>query len=238
MKNILFIFLALQIDLCFSQVPFNYEQKEAWFDFAVGRENTGLINGREYFIPFQGFNTNPFFGSLEATNENLRIDGENYYNVSLLYDTYSDILVLRTKDKSNLFAMVQLDNQRIESFSLQGHFFQKMTNPLFQRKSSEGFYDLLFKGKDFSLLCKRSKIEFMDERQPKYEIADKYFLLINDRWSNFSGFEDFYGLNGTQKKDITLFMKSRKIKARKMEERDLISVASFCNSQLERISKK
>jgi len=235
---ILFLVTVLRFSSCFSQEPLNYEQKETWFDLAVGRENTGLINGPEYFIPFQGFNTNPFFGSLEATNEILRIDGKNYYNVSLLYDSYSDVLVLRTKDKSNLFAMVQLDNQRIESFTLQGHFFQKMMNPLFQGKSKEGFYDILYKGKNFSFLCKRSKKEFMDDHQPKYELADKYFLLHDNQWAKFSGFNDFYRLTGVHKTEITLFIKTQKIKARKMIEKDLVAVASFCDSRVESLTNK
>jgi hypothetical protein len=232
------LLIVLHFDLCFSQVPFNYEQKEAWFDLAVGRENTGLINGIEYFIPFQGFNTNPFFGSLKSTDEILEIDEKKYHNVSLLYDTYNDVLVLRTKDKSNLFAMVKLDKQRIQSFTLQGHFFKKMNNPLLQGKSKDGFYDILYKGKNFSFLCKRSKKEFMDDQQPKYELADKYFLLHDNRWAKFSGFKDFYGLTGVQKKEIALFIKSQKIKARKMIEKDMVAVASFCDSRVESLTKK
>lgn len=235
---ILALLLALHFNLCFSQAPLNYEQKEDWFDFAVGRENTGLINGQEYFIPFQGFNTNPFFGSLALTKEILEIDGRKYYNVSLLYDTYSDVVVLRIKDKSNLFAMVKLDNERVQSFTLQGHSFQKMTNPLLQRKSKEGFYDLLYKGTCLTLLCKRSKSNFMDGQQEKYRIEDKYYLVFNSQWSKLSSFKDFYELKGTQKRDITTLLKSRKIKARKMAEKDLIDVASFCNSRMEKRTKE
>lgn len=218
---------------CFSQAPLDYEQKETWFDLAVGRENTGLLNGPEYFIPFQGFNTNPFFGSLEVTRETFRIDDRNYNNVSLLYDTYSDVLVLRIKDRSNLFAMVQLDKERVQNFTLQGHFFQKMTNPVLPGEATQGFYDLLYKGTHLSLLCKRSKTDFVEEGQRKYKAKDKYYLIYEDQWSGLSGFKNFYELKGIQKKDVTSFMKDRKIKARKMMEKDLVGVASFCNSRIE-----
>jgi hypothetical protein len=232
------LLIVLHFGSCFSQINLNYEQKEIWFDLAVGRENTGLVNGPEYFIPFQGFNTNPFFGSLEATNETLRLDEKNYYNVSLLYDTYSNVLVLRIKDKSNLFTMVQLDKERVQSFTLQGHLFQKMTNPLLQGETKQGFYDLLYKGINLSLLCKRAKTDFVEEGQRKYKVKDKYYLIYENRWSGLSGFKDFYELRGTRKKDVTSFMKGQKIKARKMMEKDLVAVASFCNSGLENFPKE
>ena len=198
---------------CVSQTQFNYSQKEIWFDNIIGQENSGLINGPEYFIPFQGFKTNPFFGSLKETNEKLRIDEMDYYNVPLLYDCYSDVLVLRIKNKSNLFAMLQLDKNRIQSFSLQGHQFQKMTNNI-SSKANQDFYDVLYQNKNLSLVSKRSKISFVEDRQRKYKTRDKYYLIYNGQWKGLSKYRDFFQLKKTHKQVILEFIHHRKIKTR------------------------
>src|SRR4051812_49310890 len=81
--------------------PLVYDQKEIWFDNIVGPENSGLVNGREYFIAFPGATSHPFFGSREMTGEKLVFHSQLYVNVPLLYDIFNDEIILRHRDKRN-----------------------------------------------------------------------------------------------------------------------------------------
>ncbi|CAN5470145.1 hypothetical protein BH10BAC4_BH10BAC4_25950 [soil metagenome] len=211
--------------------PLIYAQKELWFDKIVSRENTSLINGPEYFIPFQGATTHPFFGSRELTNEEVRYDAQLYENVFLLYDIYSDVLVLRIRDHSGLFALVHVDKAKVESFTLYQHRFRKMMDP----KSTSGettysFYNVLAEGKNIMLVARRTKTRQVLAQQTEYEIDDKYYFVRDGKWSLLSGTKSYYELMEAEESQITGFIKSQHIKVRKRDEKDLIAIAVFCNS--------
>jgi len=98
------------------------------------------------------------FWIAEVTNEQVVVDGQTYNNIHIMYDMFGDVLVLRFRDKRGLFALIQLDKKRVESFTLYQHRFRKMTNPISPEASiAHGYYDVLFDGKRITLVAKRRK---------------------------------------------------------------------------------
>jgi hypothetical protein len=230
--RLILFFLLTKFSFCLSQPNTAINVSEIEFDLVIGRENTSLINGPEYFIPFQGFNTHPFFGTLEARPEMLRIENQNYYNVPLLFDIYNEVVILRTKDKSNIFAMVRLNKEKVEFFSMNGHHFERMINPLFQRTEKQGFYDVLYRGSEVSLVCKRAKISILVDRQRKYKERNDFFIVRGHEWFELSSFRDFTMLNTSFRNEIYGFKKKQRIKSRRMKEHELIAISNFCNTLL------
>jgi hypothetical protein len=208
---------------------FAYEHKELWFDQIVKLENTSLINGPEYFIPFQAATTHPFFGSRELTNEELQYDHQRYINIPLLYDIFSDILILRIQDKNNLFAMVQIDKTKVEGFTLFHHQFKKLTNPK-ESGSNSSYFEILYEGKNIMLVAKRIKGKHILDGRTEFQQEDKFYFIRNNQWAHLTGNSSYYELMKNDKVRILAFIKSQNIKVRKQNERDMIAIADFCNS--------
>ncbi len=210
--------------------PLVYDQREIWFDKVVGPENTGLLNGREYFIAFPGATSHPFFGSREVTNEKLVFQSQVYMNVPLLYDIFNDELALRHRDKRNMFTMVLLEKDRVESFTLYNHYFKRIQ----LKGSSEphlanGFFDVLFEGSDISLVAKRRKTSYVNSGRKDYQEDVRYFYLLGNRWTEVGGKSSFYELSPYHKVQVLDFIKSQKIKVGKKDEADLIKIAKYCD---------
>jgi hypothetical protein len=230
------IFGLLQFSDAYSQQrsvaqPLVYDQKEIWFDNIVGPENTGLLNGREYFIAFPGASSHPFFGSREVTNERLVFHSQLYVNVPLLYDIYADELILRHRDKRNQFAMITLDKDRVESFTLYNHSFKrKELKGAAEPHLAKGFFDVLFEGDEISLLAKRRKTSYANVGVRDYEEDSRFFLAKGDQWTELGGKKSFYALSPRYKTQIQDFIKSQKLKVGKKNEADLIKVAKYCDT--------
>jgi hypothetical protein len=211
--------------------PLVYDKKEIWFDKIVGPENSGLLNGREYFISFPGATSHPFFGSREVTNERLVFHSQLYLNVPLLYDIFNDEIILRHRDKRNQFTMVLLEKDRVESFTLYGHFFKRIElKGASEPHLARGFFDALFEGREISLVAKRRKTSYANVGKRDYREDSRYFFLKGTRWKELSGKKSFYALSPAHKEQILNFIKSQKIKVGRKNETELTKVARYCDT--------
>jgi hypothetical protein len=211
--------------------PLDYDQKELWFDEVVSTQNTELINGREYFIAFGGGTSQPFFGTLELKESQLWYDQQFYPKVNLLYDIYTDLLILRHRDKSGLFSMIRLDQSKVEGFSLNGHLFQTMKNPKSRGEFADnGYYDVLYGGKYLKLVSKHSKAETREGNKVEYKVNERYYLIQDNKWVPVSGSKTFFDVVKNKKDDVKAFIKSKNIKMRKMKENELRDIAVFCET--------
>ncbi len=234
--SIVLPFLGLFFTPCaFSQrlpvaQPLAYGEKEIWFDAIIGTDNSGLLNGREYFIAFPGASSHPFFGSREVTNERIVFNSQLYVNVPLMYDIFTDEIVLRHRDKRNQFTMIVFDKDRVESFTLYNHLFRKIElKGSVEPHLAKGFFDILYEGKEISLLAKRRKTSYANVGVRDYREDSRYFIKMKDRWVELGGKKTFYALNPGRKAQIQAFIKNQKIKVGKKNETELIKVAKYCD---------
>jgi hypothetical protein len=218
--------------------PLSYDQKEVWFDKIVGIENSGLLNGHEYSIAFPGATSHPFFGSRELTNERVIFHSQQYMNVPMLYDIYTDVLVLRHRDSRGLFSLIELDKRHVKSFTLYGHQFRRMSN----RASAEphladGFFDVLFDGKAMKLVAKYRKSSYANNGLRDYAEDVRYFFVLNDEWSEVRNNNSMMKLMPSDKKRIQAFIKGQRIKVNKRNHDQLIALATYGDT-LERSKSK
>ena len=204
-------------------------QKEVLYDQLVTTLNPELVNGPEYFVSFSGGATNPFYGSMEVSSNQLWYDNQFYSNVNLLYDIYSDLLILRYKSKTGLFNLIELDQSKVKGFTLHQHRFQKMTSPWPSARKEHGFYDLIYEGKSLMLISKRIKSESQTITQVEYKEDDRYYVIINNHWIYLAAPRILLGLTKDKTK-IKAFIKSKKIRLKRMRESDLKEIAIFCDS--------
>src|SRR5687768_11967271 len=89
----LLLYLVVPLPDVFSQQAAGYpalsgEEKEWWFDQITGVQNSKIINGKEYFIPFNGGDTHPFYLSRQALPAKVIYDEQVFLNVPVLFDIY------------------------------------------------------------------------------------------------------------------------------------------------------
>ena len=220
-----------------TDTPFSYNDKESWFDKKVGLEHTPLLNGREYSIAFRGATTHPFFGTRDLTDEQIVCRGRMYANIQLLYDTYGDILVLRHRDSRGLYALIELDKKYVDRFTLQGHQFRKMKNEKSTEASlADGYFEVLFDGDYVKLVAKHQKGSYVNASRRDYIASIRYFFVKGQQWSEVRSNASVYNLLPGSKRQIAAFIKRNKFRVGRRDEKELSSVAGYCDN-LERRTK-
>jgi hypothetical protein len=204
-------------------------QKEIWFDETIGVVNSGIFNGREYFIPMQGSKTHPFFGSRELTYEQITVEGQRYGNIPLMYDLFNDVLIMRHKDKNGIFVLIQLEIKNVDSFTLYGHTFRRIsTKDERGNIQSSQLFDILVEGQTVNLVAKRKKETYLLDAKPEYREEDSFYFFINEQLIPIIRSKDIYSTFTINEDEIREFIKRNRLDHR--EENDLIRIAEYCDS--------
>jgi hypothetical protein len=206
----------------------NVDSATIWFDRIVTSQSAAIVNGPEYHISFKGLKTHPFYKSAEAQKSSATYENDIYENLDLLYDTYADILVLKTSASTGTF-FVKLDKELVQTFELHHHHFKKFRGG---PSSKEGaYYDVLFEEKHFAVLVRRIKLEQIEGRERDYVEEDVHYILNNGKWIRLTGKSSFSKtIQKDQRKALTAFIKSNGINLRRRRDEDLAKLGAFCYS--------
>jgi len=203
--------------------------KEIWFDKQVGFENSGIVNGPEYLIPMQGSTTHPFYGSRDLSLESVVFNGQRYGNVALMYDIYSDVLILRHRDKNGIFVLIKMDKEYVDSFTLYGHQFKKISiADSNKRKLTSQFFDVSFDGETIDLIAKRKKTTHVVGSRPEFVYDEKFYIHYNNELTPVNSKKSIYQLVYGGEKIIQEYINKNKFNFR--VEKDLVQIAAFCDS--------
>jgi hypothetical protein len=129
-----------------------------WFDQKVGKENLDINNGTLYTNPYKTVgDNNMYFIRDKYELGNLTYEGLPYYNVSLKYDIYRDLLVLNPFGESE-HTGVNLILDKVQSFSIKDITFVKI-----EKKDqglsqfATGYYEEKKLAPDFTFYIKHHK---------------------------------------------------------------------------------
>jgi hypothetical protein len=191
-----------------------------WFDQTIGIENSGVVNGAEYKIARLGGSSTPFFESGESNGT--VVYNNQRYNAVLLYDIFQDALVLKHFSKSGRVWLVELHKEMVEEFIISNRTF---------RKFDRGYHELLFEGRDFSVVARRSKAEKVQNGIFNYYETDQFFIVEHGNWKPLTGKSRFEKmLKKADKPKLNSFLHEHHIKINKFRKEDLVQVAKFIES--------
>lgn len=115
-----------------------------------------IFNGSEY-NEFDGNSKEfPYFYSEYIEEGAIRYDNELYLGIPLFYDLTTDELIIEHYNQSGYQVLIKLRQDRVQSFSVFDHTFQRLSGDSLNRIKT-GFYDLLYDG-DLKFYAKRKKI--------------------------------------------------------------------------------
>jgi hypothetical protein len=191
-------------------------------------EQSGIYHGPAYIgYPYQLSNGHQFFESPNLTQGTIFYNGMLYQDIPMWYDLVKDEVVVQNIDS---LSMISLHNERIDYFSLLGHYFIKISQDS-SSSLSTGFYDQIYKGKT-EVLVRRYKGTLEDVStegiftkilKQKNEIylkkEGKYFSVLS------SG--SVLKVLGNKQKEILSHLKKNAIKFKKDPEKAIVMMVSY-----------
>lgn len=237
------VFLSLCFSICLSNVcraqntvdsdSSYYQRQLELFDAAVGIGNTEIINGRKYNPPINVSGSHPFYNSSAGATGTLTFRGMPYFNLTLLYDIYSDELVVQQHRPTGLPDWIMLNKGSVESFKVHDHTFKKYHGATAQVLGiADGFYDVLYKGTAFTIIAKRKKATKVDLGRVVFESEDRYLLIQPGKSATpFRGMKSFYNMlnEKSQKAELRSLVKQRHLNVKK-NDYDLTIVSERCDA--------
>jgi hypothetical protein len=228
------IFLCFGYEVSFGQTQTENNSQQLAIKNTISRyykslgEQSGIYRGPGYTgYPYQLSNGHQFFESPNLTQGTIFYDGMLYKDIPMWYDLVKDEVVVQTIDS---LSMISLHNERIDYFSLLGHYFIKISQDS-SSSLSTGFYDQIYKGKT-EVLVRRYKGTLEDVStegiftkilKQKNEIylkkEGKYFSVLS------SG--SVLKVLGNKQKEILSHLKKNAIKFKKDPEKAIVMMVSY-----------
>lgn len=194
---------------CFSQNKNSIKQN----DSLVGYENLAYNNGIVYNNKYKNTsqNTSQFFEN-KYNNCVLQYNNQTYYDVSLKYDVFEDVLLF----KSNLQLVLEtsLITKQVDYFILKNKKFKKIETVTADNIVTAGYFEENEINEKSTLFVKHKKIIKVDSRSEKlshifydYKI---YYIFYNNKLEEISSKSDIIKLFPTLKKEIKQFYKENR----------------------------
>ena len=192
-------------------------------------DQSPLYNGSHYSTTGYLFRTGtPYFLTDSFSNGSVVYDDIQFDGLSLLYEDLRQLLVVKNNDY-----LLQLVNQRITSFTIDGHHFIRLVadslNPGIDRT---GFYEILYSGRTPVL---KETIKNITEEPSIYERAIirhinvnySYFIKTGNAYKIVTSNSELLHILNDHQKDMKAFIKKNKLKFHKDKENTLIQVAGY-----------
>lgn len=178
LTNKIIVFSLLLSTTAFCQSSYNEKPFFQWFDNLINAKNSNLINGvfhSEKYETKEGHDQ--YYLTRDFLIGDLVYDNQAYFNVNLLYDLYSDDLILGFYE-NDLLLTIQLIKDKVDSFSMNNKSFTRLMD---QESGISGFYEVLVKTGELTLYNKHLKRRFryIDDQQVYYKFKKKTNYLVH-----------------------------------------------------------
>lgn len=185
----------------------------------VIEEQQSIFSGPNYNQYFTKLSSqgHPYFEEMKGLY--IEYNGIEYRNITFLYDTYLNEIVVLRPDQKN---WVTLRKSLVSQFNLGGHMFQNVEN---QAGLESGFYEVLVNTPKAQLLAKWSKAfraSSWNERVELYVINKKPYL-VNNRKQLLAVFND-------KQAEVKQFIKENRLRFGQNKIEDFSKVVRYYSS--------
>ncbi|GAA4272169.1 hypothetical protein U6A24_11735 [Aquimarina gracilis] len=206
--------------LFFGQIDKEYKTSYVWFDNMIGREYTGLFNGKKYIdtdINKIFANRHPFFLSDKVLLGTIIYKGQTYYDIPLKYNLETDNLLVSLKSKSST-AILELIKSNISHFEIEGFEFRSLKNIGNTKEITRGFYQIVYENSDMTLYKKlkknrKKRIEDLGGSKIYFEFIKEYtyILFYDSTYHVVKSKNDIIEIFPDTKQDVKLYYGNNKI---------------------------
>nr|WP_298999057.1 hypothetical protein [uncultured Allomuricauda sp.] len=146
-----------------------------WFDQQIGLLNSGLYTSEEYVEEYQVINDkHRFFESPNYLTGSLWVKESPFHKVFLKYDLFEDQIIAYPKGITGA-SSVKLNLAKVDSFQVQNRKFIKKSIVDTKSNPIDGFFEVLLKGSNYTLLKKHRKTDVrkLNRNRVYYEFKEK-----------------------------------------------------------------
>lgn len=194
--------------------------------FANQKETLAIHNGR-IFYGYPEVVGEAFYPSTGFQKASLLFDGTWYHDVSIMYDTYLDDIILVHPS----LTVIRLFSERVEQFSFDGLNFIRL-NADKDHVLKPGFYQRLVEGNATILVHRSKKIEenIVDMRvERKFVSATRYFILKDGVYHPIYRQKFLFDILKVNRQAIVKHLKSQGIRYKDDQEKAIIAIAQYFN---------
>jgi hypothetical protein len=201
-----------------------------YFYASLGKQSP-LYNGTEYYFYDPIIKGSAYFLDVKAfTPGSVYYNGALYKNVPMLYDTYSDKVVVLLYNHFSKFSLV---NEKVKSFDFLEHHFININADTLNNNSviRSGFYDEVYGGKTQVLVRWTKDIQISTGGvlgpESYFNPTKHYYIRKANVYYTVTGKGSLIDILRDKKKEVQQYIKANKIKFRQDPEEAMVKIASY-----------
>ena len=188
--------------------------------------NLQLYNGTEYVFLYKNVNGFPFYSIGTFEENSIVYDGALYEQVPLAYDIVSNSIVTKTPDNNYL----QLVPEKINSFTINYHFFIQLTAPNVENTAlTPGFYNATITDAA-TVLIKHEKTVVHSSKPDEQDHFDEYnfyYLKIGNTYYAVKNGKSLLNILHDKSNELKTFMHKNGLNFKKNPEQTLIRTVNY-----------
>ena len=203
---------------------------KSWYDANLGLNNSGILNGEYLEVKRISTGSHQFFKSEEWYPGEIIYRGQLFDSIYMTYDVDRDVLLIRhpTSYIYHNQAIKPIQTQ-VRAFELRGSLFEYIQEPV--GNNPPGFYEILKRGEEISLLVKRHKKTVID-RTIEFEVEDFYYFSYDSTYHRIKRKGSIIRVFKNYKSAIKSFISNRNLKIAPGNDTDIIELMSYIDQQM------
>ncbi len=202
------------------------------YDTYFGK-NLSIYTGPQYAFNYAQVGGNQYFIDDYWEQGRVVYEGQVYDSVFMKYDVFNDLIVVEHFGEKGLVMSIQLFSPKINSFTLHDHYFERLAADS-AGVIREGFYDILFGGKQISAMVKRQKeivrTTSTSTLADDFVGKDRHFLYKGGLYYPVKKRGSVIKVLHDHKKEVKNFVRTNKLFFMADRDRDLRIVAQYYES--------
>ena len=188
-------------------------------------DNAQIYHGDEYIRNGQKALGFPYFQSDSMLTGSISYQGILYTDLSLFYNLVSDEPVIRNYAQNTF---ITLSPQKVDSFTIGGHFFLKLTLKSYTGLPVDGFYEQLYSGEPgFYVRREKKLVVGTGSEETKYIQYNSFFVRMKNNFYSVDGKNALLDLLRDQKDPLKKYIRASKLNFKKNLESSLLKATIY-----------
>lgn len=187
----------------------SYKSAVALYEKKIGNQSH-LYNGTNFKSFPISDEEHPFFLSPDFASGSINCQGQSYSNVYLQYNIVTDQLLIEDGQTKNT---IQLINANIQSFTLNGHLFEKISNAS-KVGLTDGFYGVENNGPTRMLVRYEKSLQHKvsgGTPVPWYDSKTKIYIWAKNQYVSVNSRKSLLNLLADKKDEVKKILSERKV---------------------------
>jgi hypothetical protein len=199
------------------------------YNSSIGNQSP-LFNGPEYFFYDPLIKGNAYFMDINGfTPGSVSYDGAYYTGVPMLYDLYSDAVVVLLY---NHFSKYTLVKEKVKSFDFLDHHFININADTLSGNSEikSGYYDELYRGKSAVLVKRVKSIQNSTGGtgvEKYFDASRALYLKKGNTYYSVTGQSSLLNILKNKKKELQQYIKTSQIVFRSNPEQAMVEIITY-----------